>query len=237
MTPGLYHLAFGAVPVGSARRERIRSGCEACILAAVGGDEGILSDLRASLLGRKKKRCAVEELLPLVEAWIQGTTRGDEVFVESGVLGEEILRCRREMQKARRRDRRDVLGADEGKEEVSENSTLESGDSGGPDIDEYDFEGSIINFYANLLPTRNLALDPHPAEDMHPAFRNSVHFPSTAGAICGPVVERLRRSSQTVYSESIYSTSGGFANLSLSHDTTSTDGEDYTNMWKNRGLT
>jgi hypothetical protein len=106
MAPNLFFLAFGEVPLDNGRRERIASGCEGCILAVIGGDDMLLSDLRAALIGRKKRNQPDAELLPLVDAWIGLNPRSEEVFHRSNQLGVEILSCRREMQKARRRERR-----------------------------------------------------------------------------------------------------------------------------------
>ena len=159
----------------------------------------MLSDLRASIVGRKKKRHPADELMLLVDTWIDPMTRAAEVYAQSEALGAEILRCRREMQKNRRQRKTGAPG------ESPESSTLMSGGLGEKERcehDEHDVEGSIINFYANILSSTNLVLDPVPVEDVHPAFRSPMVCTPAAGAICRDL---SRRSWQTAYSGSIYS--------------------------------
>ncbi|KIN06047.1 hypothetical protein OIDMADRAFT_49543 [Oidiodendron maius Zn] len=206
MTAGLYHLAFGEIPTGSASKERIASGCEACILAAVGGDRYILSDLHASLIGRKKKRRPVAELLTLVEAWIDRMARAEEVYAQSEALGAEILRCRREMQKARRKAKTSASGESmRGMALMVEGLSKKERDVN----DEHDLEGSIIDFYSNFLSSTILLPKSISVEEIHPAFRSSIVVPPAAEAIRKDL---FRRSWQTTYSESIYSNSTGVWN-------------------------
>jgi hypothetical protein len=207
MAPGLYRLAFGEMPMGAARRERISSGCEACLVAAVGGDESALSDLRAALLGRRKRGRPVAELLVLVEAWIRCVPRGEEIFALSEELGAEILRCRREMQKARRREKKNVAGEGADKEVSEESTTLMSGTSEEDGRDENDFEGSIIDFYANMLSSTSLVTDSLPVNDFHPTFGDSRYSPSAAFVFRRTSTVPQRYSWHTAYSESIYSNS------------------------------
>lgn len=215
MVPGVYYLAFGEVSIG---RERMASGCEACVLAAVGGDDAALSDLRAALVGRRKRNRPVAELLPLVEAWIGCSHRSEEIYAESNVLGAEILRCRREMQKARRWEKRSVAGWVMDKEALSESMTLVCGGSGGGERDDHDFEESIINFYANRLSITSLISGPLRANDIDPALRNLRPFPPIIRAIRRAWIELRRPSWHTAYSESIYSNPSGTMNPSLYRD-------------------
>jgi hypothetical protein len=117
LSPELYRAVFQPMPEDK-RFDQAATGCEACILASIGGNHQILSDLRASLLGRRKRSRAHPPILKIVEAWIEWTGRGDDIRAESGVLGKEIGRCRRQMQKARRQMRRNIEDgiADQGEE-------------------------------------------------------------------------------------------------------------------------
>ena len=215
MAPGLYYLAFGEVPIG---RKRIASGCEACVLAAVGGDDAVLSDLRAALVGRRKRNRPAAELLALVEAWVGGSHRSEETYAASDELGAEILRCRREMQKARRWEKRSLRGWIVDMEARSESTTLVCGGPGDGERDEHDFEESIINFYADRLSSTSLISDPPPADDIRPALRNSRPMSFIIGATRRASIELRRTSWYTVYSESIYSNPSGTIDLSLYRD-------------------
>lgn len=104
LSPELYRATFQPLPEDR-RFGQAASDCEACILASIGGNRQILSDLRASLLGRRKRGHAHPSILTMVEAWIDWTGRGDIIRAESDVLGKEGGRCRRQMQKARRQMR------------------------------------------------------------------------------------------------------------------------------------
>ncbi|KAK0121563.1 hypothetical protein ONS95_009853 [Cadophora gregata] len=105
MSADLYRCTFQCQP-HEERFDRIASDCEACILAAVGGNISILQDLRASMIGRKKKRGTPPRLLPLVESWIMCTGAEAMVREQSDNLAVEIRNCRRQMQEARRQKRR-----------------------------------------------------------------------------------------------------------------------------------
>lgn len=88
---------------GVTRMPRIRSECEACIIAAVGAHAQTLCDLRAGLLGRthrgrrsSSRRRREPVLLRLVEAWIVGLDRGgEEVLRQSERLSKVVKRVRR----------------------------------------------------------------------------------------------------------------------------------------------
>ncbi|CZR54490.1 uncharacterized protein PAC_04374 [Phialocephala subalpina] len=89
------------------RFTRFTSDCEACILAAVGGNHITLCDLRASMLGRKKKNAKQPRLLRLVEQWAKGTRFGPQITADSDALLKHVRSCRKQMQLARRQRRRD----------------------------------------------------------------------------------------------------------------------------------
>lgn len=193
MSPTFYHSTF-RVSLSEEAYERLDSGCEACILAIVGSNDQMLSDLRASMLGRRKRGLPVPRLLKVVDAWIEETGRGDEIRKESDVLGKEIRGCRRQMQKARRQKRRnakdgvvdqeipddeepllDDANKPETPDEVFEIEGKEKDESV-----EHDFENSIFDYYASASKTNLASNAPAPTlEDIHPAFRNSMMTWST----------------------------------------------------------
>lgn len=210
MSAESYRGAFSAIPFDT-RFNCIPSGCEACILASVGGNHRILSDLRASLLGRKRRGQPKAALFKLVEGWIDWTGKGDTIRAGSDALGKEIRHCRRQMQKARRQKRRNIeegilddeigRGSETLVGDASDDEYLKIGDEK-VEKDGRDFAGSIIDYYANLMSTTNLVPSAKAAEGMHPAFRKSVISDAATGTF-----QKTRKVSKTVYSESLYSTS------------------------------
>lgn len=207
MSPGLYRIAFNAMP-SDTRFECIPSGCEACILACIGGNHRILSDLRASILGRKKKHQPKPALFGLIEAWIDWTGRGDVIRTESYALAKDIRHCRRQMQKARRQKRRNLAnGIIDGESIKDSEALIDECDSSQKDKEEHDFEGSIIDYYASLMSTTNLIPNAETAQGMHPAFRKSIMFDAETGTF----YKDPEPPSSTIYSESLYSTSDLYA--------------------------
>lgn len=107
MDPGAYRVSFGVSP-HEARHERVENDCEACILARIGGDEQMVCDLRATLLGRRKKDKPRSGLERLVDAWVENldvTTK--EVLKEtSDQIGKDVRGLRKEMQKLRREEKK-----------------------------------------------------------------------------------------------------------------------------------
>ena len=209
-------MAFNAMPA-DARFEQVLSGCEACIIASVGGDFQILSDLRASILGRRKKRLAAPKLLPLIEAWIDWTGRASTIRAESSALGREIRACRRQMQNARRQKRQNVAdgvvdgGFESGTatlvdEEVSEEIFDIDGNEKSERA-EHDFEGSIIDFYATLMSWTSVIPNKQSLEGIHKAFRDSMVFSPTTGTFHRVAPAPLRQPRNSIYSESNYSSS------------------------------
>jgi hypothetical protein len=218
MTPKFYcslFMPWHATP-SDFRFERIESGCEACILASVGGNHVVLSDLRASIRGRKKRGHPHGAVLEMVEAWIDWTGRGDEIREESSKQGKEIAKCRREMQKVRREKRRGVddRAMNFEKEEKDWSETLVGEKSGSKEVDVefngeshgHDFEGGIIDFYVKMLSTASPVNGVRTTEGLHEAFRESiVHDPM------GKKFYRVGRDGQGLkdtrpYSQSVYST-------------------------------
>lgn len=183
--------------------ERIDSGCEACILASVGGNHQVLSDLRASIRGRKKKGRSHAPILKMVEAWIDWTGHGDTIREESSRLGKEIAKCRREMQKARRLKHGVIaegsLHYDSAA--VSERGALsEQGDQVNEEDGGQDFEGSIIDFYAKRLSTASPMNRVRTMEGLHEAFRESIVHDPVTGAYHRSRTEGVRPYSPSVLS-------------------------------------
>jgi hypothetical protein len=206
LSPDTYCRAFHAPPLAP-RYKRIPSGCEACILASIGGNHGILSDLRASILARKKHGQPTAPLLPLVEAWIDWTAHHDSIREESDILKEELRKCRRQIQKARRWKCYNITG----------NMNIAEGDAYAPAAsstlvndkidelevkDENDAEVSIIDFYANGL---SFLTDDDHVEAVHLDFRNSLMFCPASGTFQrNAPVPAGRRPQSVTYSESVY---------------------------------
>ncbi|CAL3964763.1 unnamed protein product [Diplocarpon coronariae] len=185
MSPDLYRVTFQCMP-NDERFDRMPGDCEACILAAIGGNSSILSDLRTSMLGRKRKHGQVARLLRLVEAWIDWAAEEDVVRAVSDSLAKDVRACRRQMQTARRQKRRNLAegivetgdldapllqhdaaaAAFEDKEHEQRNEREER--------EEHDPEGSIIDFYAHRARRDTKVLSD--AGNIHPAFRSSLSF-------------------------------------------------------------
>lgn len=106
-----------ACPGVEARGTRIEGGCEACILAVVGGDRGMVGDLSAALTGRthlraKRGREGGPVLAVLVGAWMR---RWEEEEEDDGdynhglgnveALARVVKRVRRAVRQQRRRQR------------------------------------------------------------------------------------------------------------------------------------
>lgn len=214
MSPELYLQAFNDNP-WEARFQHVPDGCEACILAAIGGDRQSITDLRTSMLGRKKKRGPTSRLLPLVEAWIEWTGRDTEIRGESDALAHEVRDIRRQLQQARRQLRRNIANGivDQGSEfQQDESSDFQSPNADDDDDEEHtnedgDFEGSIIDYYADIMSTTNLIERSQHAEDLHPAFRDSIAFDPVSGTFGRAVAQASRQRAPTGYSESLYSQS------------------------------
>lgn len=202
MAPDLYRQGFQVSP-DEPRFETVEGGCEACILAVIGGNRQSISDLRTSMIGRKKKRGSAPRLLPLVENWIEWTGQGNEIMHETDVLARKVRGIRRQLQQARRQVRRNVADGivqnqdsepllDDRPQNPTLDGTLKSDD-------EQDPEGSIIDFYANIMSTTSMDGRAEQAEGIHPAFRDSIAFDPASGTF------HRKQKPGTAYSESVYS--------------------------------
>lgn len=222
MAPDLVRAAFNVTPQDE-RFVRMPDGCEACILATIGGNYDTLLDLRACMIGRKKKRAPTPRLLKLVDAWIDWSKRRERIRAESDALGREVRHCRQTLYEARKQKERNRKGdrTDDRKPLLARKTpnTEESGtavnDPFGGDFEvdareshetnEQDAENSIINWYADVILTTNRT-NPRAQEDIHPAFRDSIVFSSQTGIFARAAPEASRR---TAYSESVYSRPAG----------------------------
>ncbi|KAL3424738.1 hypothetical protein PVAG01_04019 [Phlyctema vagabunda] len=207
LAPDIYRAIFSPMPEDHCFSQ-IPHSCEACILAVVGGNPEILVDLRASIVGRRKKKGTEARLLPILNAWISWYVNDTTLLNESEDLGREIRHMRVQIQQAKRQTRRmqqDGLMEDP-EERYDIRGSRTSGEDGvgeGNEKDEnleHDFEGSIIDFYANLMSTTNLVPSIHPTEGVHPAFGNSLSFEPSSNTF-----RRRTRPRNTAYTESAYS--------------------------------
>lgn len=173
--------------------QRVENGCEACVLAVVGGNRQMLVDLRSAMLGRKKKgRRERPVLWRVVEAWIMWTGEGEEIWKESEGVGKDVRRFRRVLQLMRRgvalpERYREKLREVDGEGQEGKDGEDEEGEE--DDDGRYDFENEIIEYYRNLISTSTLALpllDPNSISSqsettIHPCFRDSVVFNPITG--------------------------------------------------------
>lgn len=83
-----------AIPADARFRE-VRSGCHACVLAAVGARPYLLADLRANMCARA--RAGSPRALPLVEAWLDGFGRDGarDLRARADALADELRAVRR----------------------------------------------------------------------------------------------------------------------------------------------
>lgn len=209
MSHDLYRVTFQAEP-HDARHTRIHSDCEACILAAVGGNRQILSDLRTSMLGRRKKRGPIARLLKLVEAWIEWTGEQDAIRAHSDELAKEVRAVRRQMRATRQQMRNNLAEGivddmvtpllDDGEEHECGNGQTE-------EEMERDPEGSIIDYYARRFTTTQ-TINVHLDQSIQPAFRDSLHVPSLRSSTAVNQTPPPRPENPIAYTESKTSTVG-----------------------------
>ncbi|KAJ4391081.1 hypothetical protein N0V93_004695 [Gnomoniopsis smithogilvyi] len=83
----------------------MQGGCEACILAVVGGDEGVLRDLWAVLVGQTHKRRAAPAFKGMIDEWIGNLSEGQRVKREFEMLGSVVKRVRRAVWRHRHKKR------------------------------------------------------------------------------------------------------------------------------------
>ncbi|KAI1500401.1 hypothetical protein F5X99DRAFT_238852 [Biscogniauxia marginata] len=119
--PDLYHECYGTAPFQN-HMIYVKSGCEACILGAVGANAQVLADLRAILIDRTERRPERPDgrrskgprLVRVVEGWIDhlGEDRAarcrewsDDVLVELRATRSEVRRWRGEQKREHKRSR------------------------------------------------------------------------------------------------------------------------------------
>ncbi|KAK0622838.1 hypothetical protein B0T14DRAFT_154041 [Immersiella caudata] len=71
---------------GGSELQKVESRCPACILAVVGGRDGILISLRACMLAREKLGMSPSHLLSLVSAWMERRTYSAQLIARSNNL-------------------------------------------------------------------------------------------------------------------------------------------------------
>jgi hypothetical protein len=181
--PEDYAKSFLAPPPAGHNCRFQPNGCEACILARVGGDEEVLLDLRTALLSRARTKMQRSEirrreptLLLFVEAWLSGLKVGDEY----GVLGQTWTdaqalkvvrkRIRKGRARERERERKRRSGAPGLEPELKPQSSRVTDVRDVPDLDNAtaaggsgrdmfgaDVENDIIDHYAALTSTLHLS--------------------------------------------------------------------------------
>lgn len=114
LSPTDYRKMFLQAPPPPAKKKWPfqREGCEACILACVGGDAEVLLDLRTVVLSRTKtaelhgrRNIKIPTLLRFVEAWLEGLGVEGEVLEENWREAQALKRLRKEIWKQRAMER------------------------------------------------------------------------------------------------------------------------------------
>jgi hypothetical protein len=107
MCEELYELAYGEDAICY---ERVESGCQACILSAVGYDHIVLKDLMAAIYGRKRRGKPHDGLIHVVSQFLLCLKDGWALVLDARELGTEIVRTRKQLQAERRMRRRQKKG-------------------------------------------------------------------------------------------------------------------------------
>ena len=147
-----------------------QNGCEACVLAHVGGNHDALLDLRAALLSRTKTPNSHRHgsqpptLLKFVDAWLNGLGIKERVLKKNGQEAQALVEVRKRIWKERARDRYRCSGAPEPELEPQSSRVIDVRDL--PDLDAAaaargggdtacgsDIEMDIIEHYAALTST------------------------------------------------------------------------------------
>lgn len=220
MSPDSYRATFEAQPEDP-RFEAVESGCEACIVASVGGSKTILCDLRAGMRGRRKRMTPAPLLTKLVDAWIDWNPDRSRIVRRSDELGQVIHRRRKETQRRRRARRHPSWESVETRSETVVNEDIHDVPEDKLVYDprneeqEYDFEGSIIDFYAHRMRgSGNLA-------GLHPALSASTVLLTNMGTFqpAPPPLPVRTVNHKPTYIESMYSEAGpSNANFATSND-------------------
>lgn len=148
-----------------------REGCEACILARVGGDVRVLLDLRTVVLSRTKtaqlhgrRNIKIPTFLRFVEAWLEGLGVGGEVLEENWREAQALKRLRKETWKQRAMERYTCSATPELEPQSSRVTQVDDvpdlyaaaafairGEESDPDV-----ENDIVDLYAAPNSTSNL---------------------------------------------------------------------------------
>lgn len=217
--PTLQERMFSSEP----RHEFVDGGCEACILARIGGNEQAIYDLECSAFTRKRKNREEPRILKLIDGWMHERDMTDDKhpgYAESLCLISHVKRVRVHILEERRAKR------DARKKGIlpNQSSTTSSSSRASPkpikpttkdsliveDEDEgehndQDELATIIGFYENR---QSMVGQPPPASPMHPAFQRPISPSDSTTDIKGkgrapPSPPSCRASD--AYSESVYS--------------------------------
>ncbi|KAM6540113.1 hypothetical protein FALCPG4_001850 [Fusarium falciforme] len=102
----VFRIVFGYAQAASCPKP-VKSGCEACIMSAIGGQDQALLNLRASLLSRTggygRKSLKEPRLLRLLESWIDhfGRDRADAIRRQSEMLADTLRAVRLQVRAAK----------------------------------------------------------------------------------------------------------------------------------------
>lgn len=185
---------FSAIFLRQPKFRRVESGCEACILAHVGGNRQFLTDLRTAMLGRRRKHAKNWPVLwPVVEGWVSWTLEGEEIHAESERIGKEVRKFHRILQLTQRGtplpekyqpkavqkqvDAEEKIEISKEEVETAVRGADESG-TGNDDLSVYSQPTprpcDSTNAFQNLALQSNLST-------IHPAFRESLVFCPATG--------------------------------------------------------
>jgi hypothetical protein len=169
MSEELYEQTYGADAMSY---ERVEGGCQACVLAAVGCDPDVVTDLMAAIYGRKRRHKPYDGLIHMVRQFILCLENGTALVVDARKLGKEIVKTRKQLQderKIRRQQRRDMkkyMGKRKAPSVVSEEeSSL----------------GAILSYYFRLSSARQTAVATSQVKNSNSQYQDDVCFDEEKG--------------------------------------------------------
>ncbi|KFX87162.1 hypothetical protein V495_04375 [Pseudogymnoascus sp. VKM F-4514 (FW-929)] len=171
--PILYRYLFNANP-GDPEFEYTHSECEACILATIGGNSTMLSDLRICAITRRRNNSSVPRIIRILDGWLYWTGMSEAIKAGSDVLCLKVRNARRGRPISQQRSDRNTIP-----ETVNDNRRSQR-------IPE-STDADIIDFYLNRLSrmTRTHQTSGRPNNDstpsLHPAFRENIVFNASTG--------------------------------------------------------
>ncbi|CAG8980479.1 hypothetical protein HYALB_00013115 [Hymenoscyphus albidus] len=186
MSPQVYRAIFQHEPSYAP----VEGGCEACILARIGGNAEALYDLEASAFTRRSKRRLEPRILKLLDGWMHERGMDDDKhpgYKKSLLLIQQIKKAKLRQQVFEARQKECESDLDKGKqpsslqpmapipENVDEEENIEDDEDLIAIIDFYDYHRSTVS------------LERPPSESIHPALRGSsmAPRPGTASSVAG----------------------------------------------------